>query len=134
MNKHVEIHIEGLSFDCPFCEKSYKTRMSLDQHRKLKHPGARVEVEETQVQTTHDNNEDSASTSSSDKVAGSAYCCPVDLCTFSTDKEGIKGGVAAEHLQLDHGVSKESIVKAEKGEYKFRKVKIEKETRNVTYV
>ena len=35
--KHVEIHIEGLSFECQVCGKSYKTRMSLDQHKKLKH-------------------------------------------------------------------------------------------------
>ena len=71
MLKHVEIHIEGLSFDCPFCEKSYKTRMSLDQHRKIKHLGMRVKVEDTKVQTTYDHNEDSASTTSSHKVAGS---------------------------------------------------------------
>ena len=38
--KHVEIHIEGLSFECQVCGKSYKTRMSLDQHKKLKHTRA----------------------------------------------------------------------------------------------
>ena len=38
MERHVEIHIEGLSFDCQFCDKTYKTRMSRDQHKKLKHP------------------------------------------------------------------------------------------------
>ena len=37
MRRHVEIHIEGLSFECPDCGYSYRTRMSLDQHKKLKH-------------------------------------------------------------------------------------------------
>ena len=37
MRRHVEIHIEGLSFECPDCGNSYRTRMSLDQHKKLKH-------------------------------------------------------------------------------------------------
>ena len=37
IRKHAEIHIEGLSFSCQLCGMTYKTRMSLDQHRKLKH-------------------------------------------------------------------------------------------------
>ena len=37
MRKHAEIHIDGLSFPCQFCDLSYKTRMSWDQHKKLKH-------------------------------------------------------------------------------------------------
>ena len=37
IRKHAEIHIEGLSFSCQMCGMTYKTRMSLDQHRKLKH-------------------------------------------------------------------------------------------------
>ena len=37
MRKHVEIHIKGLSFECPDCGYSYGTRMSLNQHKKLKH-------------------------------------------------------------------------------------------------
>ena len=87
MERHVEIHIEGLSFECQFCDKTYKTRMSRDQHKKLKHP--------------------------------------FESCTFATDKEGMKGGVAAEHLKLDHSISGDMIKKAEKGSYKFKKVKEE---------
>ena len=37
IRKHAEIHIEGLSFACQLCGMTYKTRMSLDLHRKLKH-------------------------------------------------------------------------------------------------
>ena len=37
MRKHAEIHIDGLSFPCQYCDLSYKTRMSRDQHKKLKH-------------------------------------------------------------------------------------------------
>ena len=35
--KHVEIHIEGLSYKCPSCEKTFKTRNSLQFHKSMKH-------------------------------------------------------------------------------------------------
>ena len=34
---HVETHIEGLSFKCPMCEKTFRTRPSLGMHKKRSH-------------------------------------------------------------------------------------------------
>ena len=34
MRKHVEIHIEGLSFECNVCGSTFSSRMSLNNHRK----------------------------------------------------------------------------------------------------
>ena len=34
---HIETHIEGLSFNCPFCEKTYRSRPSLAMHKSTKH-------------------------------------------------------------------------------------------------
>ena len=34
--KHVEIHIEGLSYKCPSCDKTFKTRNSLQFHKSTK--------------------------------------------------------------------------------------------------
>ena len=48
IRKHAEIHIEGLSFACQLCGMTYKTRMSLDQHRKLKHT-KKVSLENAEV-------------------------------------------------------------------------------------
>ena len=33
IRKHSEIHIEGLSFQCPNCDKSFRTRVSLSSHK-----------------------------------------------------------------------------------------------------
>ena len=33
MTEHVETHIEGLSFQCPNCDKSFRCRKSLRQHK-----------------------------------------------------------------------------------------------------
>ena len=33
MQKHVEIHIEGLSFDCDLCNKTLRSRESLCNHK-----------------------------------------------------------------------------------------------------
>ena len=33
MQKHVEIHIEGLSFDCDLCNKTFRSRESLRNHK-----------------------------------------------------------------------------------------------------
>ena len=126
MERHVEIHIEGLSFDCQFCDKTYKTRMSRDQHKKLKHPKS-DEAEEVAAMTLEENTDSGSESSSVGNVTESLYlyCCPLESCTFATDKEGMKGGVAAEHLKLDHSISGDMIKKAEKGSYKFKKVKEE---------
>ena len=35
--KHVEIHIEGLSYICPLCDQTFKTRNSLQFHKSMKH-------------------------------------------------------------------------------------------------
>ena len=126
MERHVEIHIEGLSFDCQFCDKTYKTRMSRDQHKKLKHPKS-DEAEEVAAMTLEENTDSGSESSSVGNVTESLYlyCCPLESCTFATDKAGMKGGVAAEHLKLDHSISGDMIKKAEKGSYKFKKVKEE---------
>ena len=36
---HVETHLDGLSFPCPVCDKTYKTRNSQRVHLSLKHRG-----------------------------------------------------------------------------------------------
>ena len=66
-----------------------------------------------------------ASSSNSSARRRTVYCCPLDRCTFAIDKEGMVGGAAAQHLKLEHGVTGEVMKKAEKGKYKFRKVKRE---------
>ena len=66
-----------------------------------------------------------ASSSNSSARRTTVYCCPLDRCTFAIDKEGMVGGAAAQHLKLEHGVTGEVMKKAEKGKYKFRKVKRE---------
>merc|ERR1712126_232539 len=37
LKKHVEIHIEGLSFDCQHCDKSFRSRESLRKHKHRTH-------------------------------------------------------------------------------------------------
>ena len=37
MRKHVEIHIEGLSYDCTLCEKSFRSHKLLNNHRQRNH-------------------------------------------------------------------------------------------------
>ena len=32
MKEHIEIHIDGLSFPCQFCDKTYRSRLSLRSH------------------------------------------------------------------------------------------------------
>ena len=33
MKNHIETHLEGLSFDCPMCEKTFRSRNSLAHHK-----------------------------------------------------------------------------------------------------
>ena len=35
--QHIETHLEGLSFDCPLCEKSFRSRPSLLMHKHRNH-------------------------------------------------------------------------------------------------
>ena len=37
MVKHVETHIEGLSYTCPICLKTFKSRNSLSKHKSVNH-------------------------------------------------------------------------------------------------
>ena len=37
IRRHAEIHIEGLSFDCPTCSQCFRSRNSLKFHRQTKH-------------------------------------------------------------------------------------------------
>ena len=34
---HIETHLEGLSFNCPMCEKTFRSRKSLSNHKFIKH-------------------------------------------------------------------------------------------------
>ena len=34
---HIETHLEGLSFNCPLCEKTFRSRPSLAMHKSTKH-------------------------------------------------------------------------------------------------
>ena len=34
---HIETHLEGLSFNCPLCEKTFRSRPSLAVHKSTKH-------------------------------------------------------------------------------------------------
>ena len=34
---HVEIHIEGLSYPCPLCADSFRSRQSLSDHKRRQH-------------------------------------------------------------------------------------------------
>ena len=37
LRNHVETHLEGLSYNCPFCDKTFRSRNSLNSHRSQKH-------------------------------------------------------------------------------------------------
>ena len=37
MRKHAEIHIEGLSFPCSFCDKTFRSRKTLCNHKQSQH-------------------------------------------------------------------------------------------------
>ena len=37
MQHEIEIHFEGLVFQCEFCEQSFKTRNSLKDHKYMRH-------------------------------------------------------------------------------------------------
>jgi len=54
------------------------------------------------------------------------FLCPVKPCNFSTNKHGMKDGIAAKHLSKVHLVTGAVMKKAAPGTYKFRKVKGEK--------
>ena len=34
LRRHVEIHIEGLSFDCQLCDKTFRSRIALNNHHR----------------------------------------------------------------------------------------------------
>jgi len=53
------------------------------------------------------------------------YCCPLEGCSFSTSKDGMRTGDAAQHLKKDHQVTKQKMSDAPSGFYKFNKVKSE---------
>ena len=37
MKRHIETHLEGLSFNCPMCEKTFRSRLSLAMHKTRSH-------------------------------------------------------------------------------------------------
>ena len=37
MMNHIETHIEGLSYTCPLCQKIFRSRNSLTNHRSVYH-------------------------------------------------------------------------------------------------
>ena len=66
-----------------------------------------------------------SSGSSTAKSKATRYCCPLKDCNFTTDKEGLVGGAAANHISRVHKVTAEVMKDAPKGQYKFKKVKQE---------
>jgi len=59
--------------------------------------------------------------------AGQTYfLCPLQDCTFSTNKQGMLDGAAAKHLNLTHKITGANMKAAAPGAYKFKKVKGEK--------
>ena len=62
----------------------------------------------------------------SDSEAGkfqTFFICPLETCSFSTSKQGMKGGKAATHLKEFHKISGEDMKAAAPGVFKFKKVK-----------
>merc|ERR1719450_1872970 len=37
MMKHIETHLEGLSYSCPFCEKTFRTKNAIVTHKIRNH-------------------------------------------------------------------------------------------------
>ena len=37
LRRHAEIHIEGLSFDCQLCDKTFRSRNSFNAHKSRQH-------------------------------------------------------------------------------------------------
>jgi len=37
MRSHIETHLGGLSFTCPFCQKNFRSRNSLNSHKSVRH-------------------------------------------------------------------------------------------------
>ena len=37
IRKHAELHIEGLSFECQLCDKSFRSRNALHTHKSRRH-------------------------------------------------------------------------------------------------
>ena len=37
IGKHIETHIEGLSFDCQLCDRTFRSRNSLKTHTSMNH-------------------------------------------------------------------------------------------------
>ena len=37
MKKHVEIHIDGISYDCPLCDKTFRSKNSFNFHKYRRH-------------------------------------------------------------------------------------------------
>ena len=48
MNKildfHVETHIDGIVYNCPYCDKTFKTRNSVKCHKSMYHRNAKLKV------------------------------------------------------------------------------------------
>ena len=44
MKEHMETHVSGLSYECQFCERTYKTRSSLRSHEHKQHRMEREEL------------------------------------------------------------------------------------------
>jgi len=56
------------------------------------------------------------------------FLCPIENCSFSTTKQGMIDGAAANHLSKTHKVTGKDMKNAAPGTYKFKKVKSESKT------
>jgi len=56
------------------------------------------------------------------------FLCPIENCSFSTTKQGMIDGAAANHLSKIHRVTGKDMKNAAPGTYKFKKVKSESRT------
>ena len=42
IRRHAEMHIEGLSFDCQLCDKTFRSRQNLAKHKQFNHRGYNI--------------------------------------------------------------------------------------------
>jgi len=69
-----------------------------------------------------------ASSTGKPSLGQTFFLCPIENCSFSTTKQGMIDGAAANHLSKTHKVTGKDMKNAAPGTYKFKKVKSESKT------
>ena len=101
--EHFRKKVENLEFPSDIVKKLTDKRLeSLDENAK-------------------DSEEES--TEQEKKLFEGRLLCPIDDCTFTTDREGLLGKKAAQHLK-EHGLNSK-IIRKEPFRFKFKKIKKE---------